>query len=65
MISTVKISNRLAIVIDENGKHKGSRCLLKDENLTGYTSTTFTTNQNGCVRVFNENASLKNMFYCR
>jgi len=65
MISTVKItSNRLAIVIDENGRNKGSRCLMKDEVLTGYTSTTFTTNENGRIRVFDENARLKNMF-CR
>ena len=64
MISNVKISNRKAIVIDENGKMRGSRCLMENERLTGYTSTTFTTNENGRIRVFDENASLKNVYHC-
>ena len=63
MISTVKTCNHLVIVIDENGKQKGSRCLMGSETLTGYTSTTFTTNENGRIRVFDENARLKNVFY--
>lgn len=62
MISTVRVTNRKAIVIDENGRTRGSRCLMENERVTGYTSTTFTTTEGKRVRVFDEDCRLKNVF---
>lgn len=65
MISDIKMSNGRAIVIDENGRHRGSRTLMENEEVTGYTSSTWTTNENGRVRVFREDGSLKDSYWSR
>lgn len=64
MISDIKISNGKAIVIDENGRTRGSLCLMENETVTGYTSTTWTTkDKNGRVRTFDENGTLKSTYW--
>lgn len=64
MISNIKMSNGMAIVIDENGRMRGSLCLMENEKVTGYTSTTWTTkDKNGRVRIFDEDGSLKGTYW--
>lgn len=60
MISDIKTSNGKAVVVDENGRTRCSRCLMENETVTGYTSTTWTTkDKDGRVRIFDEDGALK------
>lgn len=64
MISDIRINCGKATVIDENGRTRGSRCLMENEKVTGYTSSTWTTKDKaGLVRIFNEDGSLKNTYW--
>lgn len=60
MISDIKTSNGKAVVVDENGRTRATRCLMENETVTGYTSTTWTTkDKDGRVRIFDEAGALK------
>lgn len=64
MISDIRINCGKVIVIDENGRTRASRCLMENEEVTGYTSSTWTTkDKSGRVRIFDEDGILKNTYW--